>query len=95
MKKYRWFKISLFIGLAMAILGILFKIKHWPGADILFTIATLISLIFIMIALMSIYQTENIGIFEKLLWLIGFILNPFIAGFIYYQMLRRAKYKLS
>ncbi|MCX6232097.1 MAG: hypothetical protein NTZ33_11190 [Bacteroidetes bacterium] len=95
MKKYTWFKISLFISFAVTICAVLFKIMHWPYADILFTTGTLISLIYIMIALTDIYQTENKTIIEKLLWLLGFIFLSFIAGFIYYFIVIKPKYRLQ
>ncbi len=78
------YKLSLIISLIITIIGAMFKIMHWPGASVLLTIGLLTSLIYILIALFTIYQTKNKTMIEKLLWLIGFVCFSWIVGLIYY-----------
>jgi len=90
----RFYKPSLIISLIITIIGAMFKIMHWPGASTLLTIGLLTSLIYILIALSNIYQTDKKTLIEKLLWLIGFICFSWIVGLIYYYSeLRQNKLK--
>ena len=80
--------------LSVIIIGAMFKIQHWPGGGILLSIGLLTSLIYIIIGLIEIYKTENKSLMEKLFWIIGFIIVPWIVGFIYYYSELKPKYKV-
>jgi len=88
-----YYKFSLIISILAKITGAIFKIMHWPASNILFSIGVLVSLIFILIALMEIYISKEKSQIEKLLWLIGFIALSSIIGLIYYYSEIKPKYK--
>lgn len=89
------YKTSLMISIAITIIGAMFKIMHWPGASLLLSFGLLISLIYIVIALIEIYKTESKSLVEKILWLIGFIVFSWIVGLIYYIVEMKPKYKIK
>jgi hypothetical protein len=73
----------------------MFKIMHWPGARLLLSLGLLLSLIYIVIALIEIYKTESKTLVEKVVWLIGFIVFSWIVGLIYYFVELKPKYKIK
>jgi len=83
------------ISIAITIIGAMFKIMHWPGASLLLSLGLLLSLIYIVIALIEIYKTESKSLVEKVLWLIGFIVFSWIVGLIYYFVELKPKYKIK
>ena len=93
MKIINLYKFSLFISFFVKIIGVIFKIQHWPGASQLLSIGLIVSLIYIIIAFVEIYKNERITLFAKLLWLFGFIVFLTIVGFIYYFTVLKPKYK--
>jgi hypothetical protein len=44
------------IGLAIMILGALFKVQHWPGAGIIIIIAPLVKIVAVILAIFKVYQ---------------------------------------
>ena len=94
-KMIKLYKTSLIISLSVILIGAMFKIMHWPGGRFLLSIGLLISLIYIVIGLIEIYKTESKTLFEKLLWLIGFIAFSWITGLIYYYSELKPKYKMK
>jgi len=89
------YKTSLMISIAITIIGAMFKIMHWPGASLLLSLGLLLSLIYIVIALIEIYKTESKSLVEKVVWLIGFIVFSWIVGLIYYFVELKPKYKIK
>lgn len=94
-KKIKLYKTSLMISIAITILGAMFKIMHWSSASLLLSFGLLISLIYIVIALIEIYKTESKSLSEKFLWLIGFLLFSWIAGLKFYTIELKPKYKIK
>jgi len=94
-KKIKLYRTSLMISIAITIIGAMFKIMHWPGASLLLSLGLLLSLIYIVIALIEIYKTESKSLVEKVLWLIGFIVFSWIVGLIYYFVELKPKYKIK
>ena len=78
------YKTSFMLSLSVIIIGAIFKIQHWPGAEILLSIGLLINLIYIIIGLIEVYKTNDKPFIEKLFWLLGFIMTPWIIAVIYY-----------
>lgn len=89
------YRISLTISVLVITIGAMFKIQHWSGGNLLLSIGFLTGLIYTVIGLMEIYKTERKSLFEKLLWLIGFIAFPLIIGLIYYYIELKPKYRIK
>ena len=51
---FKWALILFLLGVIMQFLGALFKIRHWPMADEMITISTIICVIAVMMAMMKI-----------------------------------------
>jgi predicted membrane channel-forming protein YqfA (hemolysin III family) len=92
---FKLYKTSLIISIAVTIIGAMFKIMHWPEARLLLSLGLLLSLIYIVIALIEIYKTESKTLVEKVVWLIGFIVFSWIVGLIYYFVELKPKYKIK
>ena len=84
MKKYQLYRLSLNISIAILLVGFLFKIQHWPGGNLMMTIGWILSLVYTVIALYEIFLNEEISLFEKGGWLIGFLILTPITGLFYY-----------
>ncbi|HHJ10578.1 MAG TPA: hypothetical protein ENK25_06770 [Bacteroidetes bacterium] len=86
MNKYQLYKFSLIAGIVLILLGAFYKTQHHTGASEFLLTGMLISLIYIIIGISGIIRDKNKSLFNKLVWLLGFILFPFtaIAGIIYY-----------
>ena len=51
---FKWALILFLLGVIMQFPGALFKIRHWPMADEMITISTIICVIAVMMAMMKI-----------------------------------------
>ncbi len=77
------YRISLFLSFALLILGVLCKIQHWPGGNSLMAIALVLALVYLLIALIQIFNSEK-SFLEKIVWMLCFVFFAWITGFIYY-----------
>jgi uncharacterized membrane protein YdjX (TVP38/TMEM64 family) len=75
--------ISFISSFFITIVGALYKIMHWPYANILLTIGIVISLVYVVLCLMEISNSKQVNGLEKLMWLVGFIFISQIAGLVY------------
>ena len=83
-KKYRLFRICLKISLAFLMSGLLFKIMHWPAANVLISITYAISIIYVVIGVTETYQDNHKELPEKGMWSVGFLFLTPISGIVYY-----------
>jgi len=90
-KQTMFFRKALMVSTAFLIFASLFKMMHWPYAGIAMGIAWTSTLLFVLWALREVYQSARPTL-EKFLWLIGFIIFPWIAGFVYYFLEVKPKY---
>jgi hypothetical protein len=67
--------LSLFLGGIVKILHI-----HFP-ISLLFSIGLASTLIYTIIVLIEIFSSDRIRVFEKVMWIVGFIFINTIAGF--------------
>jgi hypothetical protein len=82
--------ISYFGGSAITIYGACLKIMHQSNASIFLQIGLLVSLIFIVLAIIEIFSSKKINPFERGLWLLGFLCFNVITGFLYLTRARRS-----
>ena len=75
---------SLTISWILTVVGALFKILHWPYASLILDIASLISLIFIILGISHLWKSKDKSAFMKISWTIGFLFLSGIVGAIYY-----------
>jgi|694.fasta_scaffold03850_2 hypothetical protein len=79
--QFKYYLAAVFIfSIAIALLGALFKLMHWPWADEMLLIALLITLILCFILL---YDMMTFPIKKRPLWIFGLIISPLIVGLIY------------
>ncbi len=85
MKINKYYRSSLNIGIAVLLIEFLFKIMHWPGADLLWYISLAFTLAYVAIGIFLVLKDQGKGNFEKGAWVIGMIILPPIIGLIYYH----------
>jgi len=83
-KSYIIFRACLFLGFSIILIGALFKIMHWPGANIMILLGFLTSLVYMVIGIADAFDDPNNSTTEKVLWLLGFLMSSFIIGIVYY-----------
>ncbi len=85
MKKVQVLQVSIIIWFATITIGALLKILHRPYSDVLLAIGMLALLVFLVSALVEVYQSTRINNAEKWMWFIGLIFLPGIgiAGIFY------------
>jgi len=51
---FKWALIIFLLGVIMQLIGVLFKLRHWPMADEMISISTIICVIAVIIAIIKI-----------------------------------------
>ena len=73
----------LLFGVFGIIIGSLFKIQHWEGAKALLLSGFTFALIYTIIGIRILYSS-NKSVYEKSLWLFGFLFINMITGVAFY-----------
>lgn len=84
MNKYILYRVALFLSIGLTLFGTVGKIQQWPGAGFLLYLGLMLNLVYIAIGLYLIFYSNEKAIEFKLIWLIGFLVLPWITGLIYY-----------
>ena len=82
--------ISYIISLSFILVGSLFKLQHYQGGFAGLTIASVFTVIYVVIGLREIYDSRKPTHWQKVTWTFYFILVPFIAGVTY--LIRRKEF---
>lgn len=88
------YKKSLFFSASVLMIGALFRIMHWPYADLLLGISFVLSLGYILIGLLQVLRSTYWSFIEKFFWTLGFLLLPLIVGLIYYNIVIKSADKI-
>ena len=83
MKREHILKISFFTSIIGISTGAVLKIMHSPFADLLLQISFVLYLVFAVLALYEIFQSNKIEIVEKIMWTIGILFLGSIIGILY------------
>jgi hypothetical protein len=83
------FRISLIITTAFNLLGIFFKIGHYPYGSLLLGMSASVSLGFIIPGLIDVFGKTKYKPHEKLMWTVGFIFLSWIAGILYWPEFKK------
>ncbi len=71
------------INFIIVILAAFLKIRHQENANFFLIIGLILSVLFVVLALMEVYSSKNISSNEKFMWTIGLILMSTLVGLIY------------
>jgi uncharacterized membrane protein YfhO len=71
------------INFITVILAAFLKIRHQENATFFLIIGLILSVLFVVLALMEVYSSKNISSNEKFMWTIGLILMSTLVGLIY------------
>lgn len=89
MRMVTCYRISLNITLITSMMGILFKLNHYPYANFLLAGSTFFSLGFILPGLQDVYRNRRSNPNEKWMWTLAMIFLSWIAGYLYWPILKR------
>ncbi|HCW07721.1 MAG TPA: hypothetical protein DGG95_10205 [Cytophagales bacterium] len=89
MSKSLVYSTSLFVSLVVTIAAAIFKIQHWAGTDMLFSVALILAIPFIFLGIRDVFQNHRHESVQKLMWLVGFIFLSTITGLIYHSNFKR------
>ena len=67
----------------LIIIGAMIKISHWEYASIFLIIGILSSILYVVVGIYEVNNSNRISSSKKVLWIIGFILFSFIVGLFY------------
>ena len=84
MNKYSLYRIALFLSIGLTLIGAVFQIQQWTGGTLLLFTGIITSLIYIVIGIMDVVETNDKSIIEKFLWFVGFVFLSTIIGLVYY-----------
>jgi hypothetical protein len=87
--KQRILLASLFIGISYWLFLAVQKITHNPTPIFLFYFSCICLVIFAMMAIFEIMQSQFIQKHEKIMWVIGIIFSVGLVGFIYVRFARK------
>lgn len=74
---------SFIISLTASIIGAILKIMHLEFADQILTIALIFNLVFVLLSIYEIRNSQLFSFSEKTMWTIALIFFPGISGIIY------------
>jgi hypothetical protein len=77
------YKICLFLGISLSLVGIVFYIQHYHGGFMALNLGALFSITAIVIALREISKSTNLTFNQKVNWFIFFFLAGQITGIVY------------
>ena len=83
MKIERILNISFFISVIGISIGAVLKIMHSPFADLLLQISIAFYLVFAVLALYEVFQSNRIEKNEKFMWTIGLLFLGTLTGILY------------
>ena len=89
MKTTNYFNTAFKIGMFLTILGALFKMQHFPTANIILIVGLFATLVYIIIGIYEVNNSKKITTFEKFIYTIGFITFGFFTGIYYYFIGRK------
>ncbi len=77
--KFSLIHLPFYFGLFIALLGMLFKIQHWPGGYNLLYLGLLLQAIFIILILTEIFTSKKADSRTKLIWGLPNLVIPIIS----------------
>ena len=83
MKRDYILKISFLISVFGILIGAVLKIIHSPFADLLLELSFAFYLVFAVLALYEVYQSNKIETIEKIMWTIGLLFLGSVVGILY------------
>ena len=89
MKRDHVLKISFFISVIGILFGAVLKIMHSPFADLLLELSFAFYLVFAVLALYEVFQSNKIETVEKIMWTIGLLFLGSIIGILYLLLGRK------
>ena len=82
-EKKKLFKKAFVISLLFTIIGAMMKITHWEYSSIFLIIGILSTLLYVIVGIYEVNNSNRISSSEKVLWTIGFIVFSFFVGLFY------------
>lgn len=85
MKRNSLFNVVFFISVLLIMLIILLRILHisMPFANVLVGLSIILTMIYVIIALVEIWSSTRPNLTEKMMWTVGFIAFNIITGILY------------
>jgi NADH:ubiquinone oxidoreductase subunit 2 (subunit N) len=82
-EKKNLFKKAFVISLLFTITGAMMKISHWEYSSIFLIIGILSTILYVVVGIYEVNNSNRISSSEKGLWTIGFIAFSFFVGLFY------------
>ena len=79
--KVSFLQLPFYFGLSVYLVGVLFRIQHYPGGMLCIDAGLLLEAIFCLLVLVEIIFSKKAGVAAKILWSLGYTLSPLIAVF--------------
>ena len=89
MNRVMIYKLSLFISIALIVIGAVFRIQHWPQGSNLIMIGGAASLAFIFLGAKDVLSNQKESAIVKIMWMVGFIFLSWVTGATYLQQFRK------
>jgi|GEM_PF-2402549 len=83
MKLNTVFTIAYILSFIFLIIGLLFKIQHWPYGSNILLIGLVVTLVYIFTGIMMVSSNPNMNNPEKAVWVLGFIALSAFAGLLF------------
>ena len=82
-EKKNLFKKAFVISFLFTIIGAMMKISHWQYYSIFLIIGILSTILYVVVGIYEVNNSNRISSSEKVLWTIGFIMFSFFVGLFY------------
>jgi len=89
------YKLSLWIGIPVSIIGFYLHLTHNFLADFMLALGSIGALVIFILGLIDVLSYNTIRTSEKVMWICGFIFITYITGLVYFKNFKRHLISLS
>lgn len=92
MKKEQIILAVLLVSFLATSVGVLLKIRHLAGGNDWLAVGLAGALVYWFMALYDVVRARHLPIPERLMWVIGLLTIPYVAGWLYFFAYRRGQF---
>ena len=81
--KGQFLRATFLFNMALTLVGAMFKILHYPNAEIFLMFAIIAMMSYALPVFLEIFRSTRIGTAEKLMWITGMLCLTPLAGYLY------------
>jgi hypothetical protein len=94
-KKLQAFKLSLWIGIPVSLIGAIFRANHSVLGDLLLGVGGIGALVLFILGVIDVLTNKTTKTYEKVMWVGGFLFFAYLTGVLYFKNYKQHLLPLS